>query len=267
MKRFLLILTIIAVLIPGVALTGCIKVNLAEENGPLKTKAYDFSDFTGIDIGNAFELVVTPSENYSVSITAGEKIMEHITVEQKGTTLVFGIEGWTNVWFASWYASPKVKITMPVLNLLKVSGAATADVTGFKSAHDFNLELSGSSELNFDMETGDFNADVSGSSDISGKLTAADLYIELSGASSIDLRGSGGNILLKGSGASDIDLSAFSVKDADVRLSGATEASLEVNGRLDTDLSGASSFSYSGHPTLGNIETSGASDVEHIHQD
>jgi hypothetical protein len=242
-------------------------VNLAEENGPLKTQTYDFTDFTGIDIGHAFELVVVPSENYSVSITAGEKVLEHINVEKKGATLVFGIDGWTNAWFSSWYSAPKVKITMPVLSVLKLSGAAKANVTGFKSAYGFNLELSGASEIDMDMETGDFTAVTSGSSDIDGKLIAADLDIELSGASTIHLTGSGGNIRIKGSGASEADMSSFSVNDADIHFSGSSEATLEVNGRLDVDLSGAASLEYSGHPTLGNIETSGASDMDRIDSD
>ncbi len=267
MKKLIIITLIIGAIITGSILTGCVKVNLAEENGPLKTQTYDFTDFTGIEIGHAFELVVTQSENYSVTVTAGEKVLENIHVRQDGTTLVFDIDGWTNLWFSSWYSAHKVKITMPVLSVLKLSGAAKANVTGFKSAHAFNLELSGASEINMDMATGDFIADISGSSSIEGSLTAADLDIELSGASNIKLTGSGGNIRIKGSGASDVEMLSFSVNDADIRLSGASHINLEVNGRLDVHLSGAASLEYSGHPTLGNIETSGASDMDHVNRD
>ena len=41
----------------------------------------------------------------------------------------------------------------------------------------------------------------------------------------------------------------------------ASHAQINVNGRLDAVLSGASSLKYSGLPTLGNINTSGASTV------
>ena len=49
------------------------------------------------------------------------------------------------------------------------------------------------------------------------------------------------------------------VNNADVRLSGATSGTVNLNGRLDADLSGASKLSYLGEPTMGNINTSGAS--------
>jgi hypothetical protein len=262
MKKLILVIAIIGVIISSAALTGCVKVNLAEKNGPLTTQSYDFTDFTGIAIGNAFELVVTPSDNYSVSITAGENMLDNIKVRKDGSTLVFEMDGWTDIWFSSWYSSPKVNITMPALSLLKLSGAAKATVTGFQSNNDFNLELSGASHINLDMVTGDFTAEFSGASDASGKLTAQDLYIVLSGASNIAFTGSGNNIRIKGSGASVAKLADFSVNDADIRFSGASHISLEVNGRMDVELSGASSLEYGGDPDLGHIDTSGASNMD-----
>jgi len=262
MKRLLIGIAIIGVIIGGTALTGCVKVNLAEENGPLTTQSYDFTGFTGIDIGNAFELTVTPSDNYSVSVTAGKNLLDHIRVGQDGNTLVFEIDGWTNTWFSSWYSYPKVNITMPALTLLKLSGAAKATVTGFQSDNNFNLELSGASHLNLDMATGDFRAEFSGASDASGTLTTKDLNIELSGASNIAFTGSGNNIWIRGSGASQAKMASFSVNDADIHFSGASHIRLEVTGRMDVELSGASSLEYGGNPVLGNIETSGASDMD-----
>ncbi len=260
-----LILMLAAVILLMTVFTGCVKVNLAEENGPLTTQSYNFTDFTGIDIGNAFELTVTPSDNYSVSITAGKNLLEHVRVHKDGSVLVFEIDGWTNVWFASWYSYPKVNITVPVLTSLKLSGAAKGTVTGFNSDNNFNVGVSGASHLNLDMTTGDFKAEFSGASDASGKLTAKDLDIELSGASNIIFTGSGNNIHVEGSGASEAKLANFTVNDADIHFSGASHISLEVNGRMDVELSGASSLEYGGNPVLGNIDTSGASEMERKH--
>jgi len=54
----------------------------------------------------------------------------------------------------------------------------------------------------------------------------------------------------------------FSVGDLHIELSGASHAEAIVNGRLDADLSGASSLHYGGNPTLGSMETSGASSLK-----
>jgi hypothetical protein len=264
MKRLIIVIAIIGAIISGAALTGCVRVNLAEKSGPITTKYYDFTDFTGIDIGYAFELVVTASDNYSVSITAGENVLEHLDVHKDGSTLVFGLDGWTDSWFSSWHTSPKVNITMPVLNELELSGAAKANISGFKSSHDFYSKLSGASEMDVDLETGDFTAKLSGSSRIEGKLIAANSDIELSGTSRISLTGSGGDIRLHCSGASEANLTGFAVNDAYIDFSGASHGSLAVSSRMDVSLSGASSLDYMGNPILGLTDISGASSMNKI---
>jgi hypothetical protein len=61
------------------------------------------------------------------------------------------------------------------------------------------------------------------------------------------------------SGASRLNLGDFKVNDADVTLSGASSGTVNTGGRLDANLSGASKLSYIGEPTVGDINTSGAS--------
>jgi len=264
MKKLLFIMAIIVIFASGLILTGCIKVDLTEKNGPITTRAYVFTDFTGIDISHAFQLVVTPSDNYSVSVTAGENVLNHIDVHLDGSTLVFCIDSWTDIWFSSWFDSPKVNITMPVLTKLNLSWASKADVSGFQSSHDLDVELSGASELNIDMTMGYFTADISGASVINGSVYATGSDIELSGASHINLTGSGGNIRIDASGASSANMPDFIVNNAYIELSGASHASLEINGRLDVDLSGASSVEYSGNTALGDIDLSGASSINRV---
>jgi len=66
---------------------------------------------------------------------------------------------------------------------------------------------------------------------------------------------------LEFSDASNLDLTSFQVNDADVNLSGASHVTVNPTGRLDVDASGASNLQYLGEPTLGNINTSGGSNV------
>jgi hypothetical protein len=264
MKKLLVITAIIAIIASGSLLTGCVKVDLSEKNGPVTTRTYGFTDFTGIDIGHCFELVVTHSDNYTVSITGGENILDHTSIHLDGATLVFCMEGWTDVWFSSWFDSPKVTITMPVLTKLHLSGASNGDVSGFHSSQDLGVEVSGASELNINATMGFFTADVSGASTLNGIIYATGSAIELSGASHSNLIGTGGNTRLSASGASSANMPGFTVNNAFIELSGASHARLEINGRLDVDLSGASSVEYSGSTILGEIDLSGASSITRV---
>ena len=100
---------------------------------------------------------------------------------------------------------------------------------------------------------------VSGASRINGSITADDAGFEVSGASIVQLQGSAKNIVADVSGSSIFNLGDFVVNNADITLSGASLGTVNLNGRLDADISGASKLSYIGEPIMGDINTSGAS--------
>jgi len=103
--------------------------------------------------------------------------------------------------------------------------------------------------------------ELSGASSLRGAMDTGDVRFTLSGASRLTLEGIGGDMDLTASGASDASLGGFEVKDASVELSGASQARLNVTGRLDAEASGASQLRYLGNPELGRIESSGASSI------
>ena len=79
------------------------------------------------------------------------------------------------------------------------------------------------------------------------------------------LEGSATGLTIAGSGASSLDLADFTVNTADVTLSGASEATVNVQERIDpVDVSGASRLRYLGDPALGDVSTSGGSSVDKI---
>jgi len=131
---------------------------------------------------------------------------------------------------------------MPLLLDLNLSGASEGDISGFSSANPLNLALSGASQL-------------------SGSIEAADCNFNLSGASEVELAGSGNDADINASGASKVELADFPINNAEIKLSGASNATLNLDGRLDASLGGYSHLKYIGEPTLGSIRTSGDSTV------
>jgi hypothetical protein len=260
MKKIILGTMLVIVLVSGLLLPGCIRRDLSEKNGPVTTQTYDYTGFTGVDIGSALKLEVTAGDTYSVTITAGKNLFDHIRVTKSGDILKIYTEGWSFSWWWG-FTTPKVVITMPVLKTLYLSGASDGTVTGFKSVNGLTMTASGASSLDLDMEIGLFKADISGASHVKGRLTATGSDIILSGASSVDLTGSTGDILLRASGASSASLRYFTALNADVAFSGASNGSVNVSGRLDVNLSGASDLNYYGNPTIGNQTVTGASDL------
>ena len=257
MKRNVFIIGLTVLLISGLLLAGCSAI-IKKTAGPTAAREYDFTDFNRIDIGYAFKLEVSRADTYRVTINANEGDFNHIKVTKTGDTLEIGMDGL----FIHLSPSPRVKITMPELRGLSMSGASEGTVTGFISSDDFALSLSGASELEMDMETGAFHGELSGASEVMGNLTAASCGIVLSGASEIELTGSGGNINIDASGASQVRLVSFTVGDASIDLSGASDTNMKINGMMDATLSGASTLYYSGNPTLGDTDITGGSSLE-----
>jgi len=94
-----------------------------------------------------------------------------------------------------------------------------------------------------------------------GDLVAGNVEFDISGASTIQLEGSANDMVASASGASRFNLGGFTVNNADVDFSGASSGTVNLDGRLDADLSGASRLWYIGEPTMGTIDTSGASTI------
>ncbi len=217
-------------LVPASRITG--SANLA-------TRQMSFSDFTALEAGGGFEITVTQSDSYSISITANDNLFDYIEVSKTGDTLSIGLQ-----WSHSYQSvTLKARITMPELYRFELSGGALGSGGGFSSQNQLILGISGGSTLNLiDMSIGD-------------------TQIDLSGGSIAKMEGAGADLVVDASSGSQLDLSNFQVYNANVQLSGGSQAIINVQGRLDADASGGSQLKYIGEPTLGNIQTSGGATV------
>jgi len=207
-------------------------------SGNLETEEYAFTDFTKVEISTAFEFEIEQSSSYNISVTADDNVMEYVQVSQDGQTLKIGLG--TVTWFGP--VTLRASVTMPQLRGLTVSGASRGDIYDFSSTEDLDITVSGASRVN-------------------GDITAGNAEFDISGASTIQLEGSANDMVAGVSGASRLNLDDFTVNNADVNFSGASSGTINLDGRLDADLSGASRLWYIGEPTMGTIDTSGASTV------
>jgi hypothetical protein len=264
----------------GGVLLGC-EDNAINGSGNLVIVEKDYQDFTGVDLAHAVEASIIRSDSFSVVITVDDNIEEYINVKKADDTLeIYLDEGYhyRNV-------TVEAEISMPYLDDLELSGASRADVSGFVSERDLDISVSGASKVNGDTTAGNVDIRLSGASKISldgngndtvikasgasqvnmdGFAADGDVDIDLSGASSLSLQGNGVNLKLKAMGASEADLEDYQAINADIYLSGASKGTINMSGTLDADITGSSKLRYYGNPTMGDIETSGASSIKSI---
>ena len=258
-SRVLMAVVMAAVALP-LLMTGCIRIVTGSEaiagTPNLVTKEFDFADFTDVEVGYAFEVDVTRSDTYGVTITLNENLFDYLDVTLSGTTLRIRMKsGYTYT-----RTTRRASIALPDLRSLELSGASRGDVSGFSSEDDMDFSVSGASSLTLvDLKADDVTFEVSGASRTNGGIEMADGRFEVSGASTVELEGRASDVRLEVSGASTARLERFPMGNADVRVSGASNATVEVSDRLDIDVSGASRLIYNGGAELGGVNVSGGS--------
>ncbi len=241
MKNIIILASVCLLLFVGTINQAAGHRELVLGSGRLVTENPHFTDFVNIEAHSSFQVRITQSPLYSVSITADHNVMDHVRVRKVGRTLELTID--PDYRFQR--ITLRAAIRTPDLRSIRLSGASELVLEDFSLAHDLDLHLSGASEAK-------------------GDLSARDLALNLSGASKIRLRGTGRDLTVEGSGASDLDLSDFAVRNVSVMLSGATEASVNMNGELRCDMSGASRLYYRGKANvdLEYLSLSGAAKIE-----
>ena len=259
---------LLALLFTTLLISGCqtilVSKNGETETGETETRQYDFSEFTHVDIGSAFEYEIQQADTFSVSITANSNVFDDIKITQEGQTLLIGMEIPSAPW-AIFKVNPRPKavITMPQLDGLDSSGATQGTVTGFSSTENLDIGASGASTVILaQISAGDVSFNISGASEISGDVKAKEMELEVSGASTVQLKGSAESLAAYVSGASNLELADLKVDNADVILSGASDVTISLDGSLDAVLSGASTLEYIGEPLLGTMAITGASTLK-----
>ena len=255
----------------------------AESNsnpGVREVKTYDVDSFDALDVSWIYQVELTQGRNHSVKIEAPDFIMEYLDVRVRKSCLILSVKDMprdVKRKVESGKYSVVALVSMRKLSSLEMSGASKLFANGqFHSNNDiFRMELSGASSVK-DLYVIADNADLdcSGASkfDLKGKLkdvklalsgaAKADIYsdiksinMDISGAGKITMNGTVGDLLLSGSGAAKIDMLDCPVLWADVDLSGASKASIQVHETLKLHLSGASTLNYRAGDKLQILET------------
>ncbi len=251
-------------------------------SGKPATKSWDLAGFTAIEIRQPFRTSLTRADRFAISVTADDNVIGHVVVSKEGTRLRVHLEDGLSYRLGG--PDPlKLTIMMPALEEVDLSSAGRATIQGFESDRPFRARLSGSSTLAGSIRAGDVDYDISGASTLKvggsgrgAKLVASGashfeladwqvkgekLTIDISGASSTRIRGSAGAAVLRAEGASHLNLSDLALEAADLDLSGASQAKIQVKSLLNYEISGASHLEYRGEPTVSKAEKSGASSV------
>ena len=259
MRRIIIIAgTLLFVIATGWSLGGCYGINAIAGSKDLETREYTFTDFNRVEVLAPFQVEIRYSNIYQVNITANENLFDYIEVVKSGETLRIRLKPFLSFRNTTF----QITIAMPDLRALELSGASSGNLAAFQSNHPVAFIVNGASKLNIvSVQAPLVTMEITGASRATGFVKTDDADFEVSGASTLELNGSADSAKLEASGASSLRLRDFYILHASALISGASNGDITVNGRLDVNVSGASRLTFRGNPTLGNVEVSGASNL------
>lgn len=236
---FLFFPVIALLLIPN----GCIEEGIRPA-GETTIINYEFEGFTSVDVSDAFNIeIIEDMVDPHLSITIDDNLTPYLEVYVQNNRLFIGLE-----------------------DHITARGQAIQMGTIYVSSALSGIKASGASQiiLKDSVVTGNFNIDLSGASQLTGFVNVSLLDAEISGASTMTLEGKAQYYQLEISGASSARGYDLIVQHAYLEFSGASACMIQVEDILSVEASGASTIRYMGSPTILRSELSGSSNLIHI---
>jgi Putative auto-transporter adhesin, head GIN domain len=203
------------------------------------TKDFDLTNFDRLEMGSAFDITVSKG-NFDVKVAGRRKDVDELTADVSGGKLRIRYKD-GNSWRKN---REKITITvsMPTIKGVDFSGASRSRVSGFSGLGNFDMEISGASKSDIEID-------------------ANRVVVNVSGASSVIMIGKASKMEGEISGATTFKAYDFPVNEAYLNVSGASSARIHANSKMEIEASGASSVRYKGTASV-RSNTSGASSIK-----
>jgi hypothetical protein len=216
--------------------TSCIIVingKAAQGSGNIITEEREVSEFNKVHLKGSGNVFLTLGEKQTLIIKTDDNIMPLIETDVSGKKLIISHN--------KHYLRPtlfEVFITVKNLEHVAISGSGNVRGKDRFMADAFYAEISGSGDMDLEVETGRLETKISGSGSIRLAGKAEDYTVSISGSGEIN---------------------AFDVqaKNVTVKISGSGDCRVHATESLDTKISGSGDVYYKGRPRI-NTKISGS---------
>ncbi|MGE5420028.1 MAG: head GIN domain-containing protein [Chloroflexota bacterium] len=207
-------------------------------NHNVVTKERKTGSFSGIRVSSGIDVYLKQGNSISVEVEADENLHEYILTEVKNGVLNVYVD---NISIRD-AERKRVNVTMKEIN--SVSTSSAGDVVGDTPIKAENLELSASSAGNISLE-----------------VTAKEINIDISSSGDITISGEADILDANLSSAGDLNAYKLKVREADISVSSAGDADVNVTEKLNARASSAGDINYMGEPKYVDAHSSSAGGI------
>jgi len=221
-------------------ITGCIIVingKSVQGSGNIITQEREVSEYNKIHLKGSGKVFLTPGEKQSLEIKTDDNIMPLIETDVSGNKLTIS--------HGNHHLRPtsfEVYITLENLEGVRISGSGDIIGKGRFVTDTLVTEISGSGDMDLEVETGLLETKISGSGSIHLSGKAEDYTVSISGSGKIN--------------AFDVD-----AKHVSVKISGSGDCRVSTSESLDAKISGSGDVYYRGRPQI-NTKISGSGSLK-----
>jgi hypothetical protein len=207
-------------------------------SGKLIKETRNLEVFHAIEAGGIYDIILKQGEPQQVTVETDDNIMPVIITKVKDGELEITQEkGSINA------TKLEVTITLSNIDEIDISGACTIKSIGLIKSNKLEIECSGATEAEMELECKKLDLDFSGASKGAFEGKTKDLEIEASGASKVDCENVKADVV-------------------SVDASGASKVLFSANKVINIGASGASKVIYQTEGATLQTETSGAADIQ-----
>jgi hypothetical protein len=206
-------------------------------NNKVVTEERNAGYFAGLKVSSGIDVYLRQGNNESINVEADENLQEYILTEIRSGVLHVYTEA--NIREAE---KKIVYVTMKEVNSVRTSSAG--DVTGETPIKTDKLELSASSAGNINIE-----------------VFANEIDIEISSSGDITLSGEVDFFEAELSSAGDLNAFNLIAGEADISVSSAGDADINVKEKLTARASSAGDINYKGNPKYVDAHSSSAGGI------
>ncbi len=220
-------------------------VNIERGSGNLVTESRPVADFHAVRLDGAGRLMITQGEAEALEIVAEENILDELTSEVLGDTLVLGFK--EQPWRKTLIPTEGITYNLTVVNLSEITlnGAGVLEIDPFE-ADKLYLLINGASQIKI------------------ANLSANALSVNISGTGTLSLSGQVISQKISVDGAGNYQAGDLLTESTEIDIDGLGNGTVWATEKLNVMIDGGGSVRFYGSPSvtqeirgLGNIDNLG----------
>ena len=224
----------------SITVSGINFLKIVKGNGIITTKTHTTSDYHKVNVVGSMDVILEKGTEGTIRVTTDENIHQYVIIESNKGVLNIKIKNNVNI---NTRKSIHIKVPFTSLDNVYLTGSGYVLTNDQIKSDQFEAKITGSGEMNLDLDVNRVDAKVIGSGDLKIIGTATDLKIKVTGSGDFD----GGSLI---------------AQNVEANVTGSGKAVVVAKSSIEARVIGSGYIEYLGTPSASDNKVIGSGDIE-----